>query len=259
MWPVLFEGDHWRLRSYDVVLLIAIMTGFYLVIKGGVRKGFPRAGLIWLVAGTVIFALIGARINGWFFWFSHDEAKLNLDITSTQHGMTAFGGIAGAFLFAVPFAWLYRWNAWRLLDVVAPALVLCEGIQRMGCLLNGCCYGKAVDGFPGMYAPDILGIWDNRFPSQIATGLFCVVLFLYLTRYDKFTHPNGELFLQYLILYPAGRLCLDFMRADEPQAMGILSAHQVASIIMLLLAALIIAWRARNTPGIKKGKQNAIT
>ncbi len=243
MLPVLFEFDTWRIRSYDVVLLLSILTGLWFMYRSGRRKGLAGKNLFWLFIGMTVFALLGARINGWFFWYSAQPDLLSFNIADSRHGMTAFGGISGAVVFAMGYSRLNRWNPWTLLDLTAPTLVVCEGIQRIGCLMNGCCYGKPTHHAFGFYLPDILGVWTDRYPSQIMTAIFCLILFFYLQKYKTSMLNPGDVFLLYLILYPSGRLVLDFMRGDEPLAFGILTAHQAASMIMALLGALLITLR----------------
>lgn len=240
MLPVLFQYNSWQLRSYDVCLCLAIAVCTLLVWHQARKEGYPRIGVAVFLIGTVIFALLGARINGWFFWFRENPDMLDLNIADTRKGMTAFGGLLGAIIFAGLYSWLNRWNVWRLLDIVIPSFALGEAIQRIGCLLNGCCYGHTTKSFLGVYVPDINGIWSYRYPTQIITGLFCALLFIYLWRQRKTFPFHGALLLQYLILYNIGRLVIDFLRGDETIAIGILTKHQLTATIIALTAALIM-------------------
>jgi len=240
MHPVLFEIDSWRIRSYDLVLVLSILTGFFVFIKEGKRKGFASKKLWVYVIGMLVFALLGARINGWLFWFRSDPGLLDLNILNMRKGMTAFGGILGAVIFTLAYCFIHHWKTWRILDIMGPVLVLCEGIQRIGCLLNGCCFGKLTHSHFGMYLPDITGVWSNRFPTQILTSLFCFGLFAYLWRNRKFVLKDGDIFLTYLILYSSGRLLLDFLRGDETKLVGIFTSHQVAALLMAMIGAGLI-------------------
>ena len=240
MHPVLFNFGSWTIRSYDVVLCLATITGFFMVLYEARREGYPGLNLAVGLAGTVIFALIGARINGWLFWYDGKISMLGMGKTMAGNGMTAFGGYAGALGFMALYSHWRHWNILILLDILAPVLVLSEGIQRIGCFLNGCCHGRTTSSFFGVYLPDTLGNWTYRYPTQIITGIFCFLLFVWLWRYRKHKPFNGSILLYTLVLYHLGRVLIDFMRGDEPIVLGLLSAHQLTSAIITILAAPVL-------------------
>lgn len=243
MHRILFEFNSWKIRSYDVMLCLAITTGVLLVLREAKKEEYPRSRLFLCLVGTVVCALIGARINGWLFWFQGNFSMLDLNLSSSGKGMTAFGGFAGAFGFAALYSYWNHWNVWKLLDIIALVLPLTEGIQRIGCFLNGCCYGQQTDGFLGIYLPDILGYWAYRYPTQIITGLFCVLLFFWLWNQQKNKLFEGMIFLYYLLIYHVGRLAIDFLRGDEPVVLGLLTAHQLTAALVATIATIILYFK----------------
>ena len=150
MHPVIFDFGKWDIRSYDIVLCLSIITGMILIWGEARSERYPAGRFVICLLGTLICAILGARINGWFFWFRGNPDMLSLNLFSTKSGMTAFGGLAGAFGFSALYAYLNRWNVLRLLDIIAPVFALAEGIQRTGCFLNGCCYGHDNKQFSGV-------------------------------------------------------------------------------------------------------------
>jgi len=243
MYPVIYDSTTWNIRSYDVVLCLAIVTGMILVWRDARKKGYPAGRLVICLSGTLICAILGARINGWLFWFQGDPDMLSLNLISTKSGMTAFGGLAGAFGFSALYAYLNRWNAVRLLDSIAPVFALAEGIQRTGCFLNGCCYGHETGSFLGFSQPDALGHWANRYPTQIITGIFCIILYIWLKRQSKDKSFEGSILLNYLVVYNIGRVIIDFLRGDEPLALGLLTTHQLTAAIIAVIAAVVLYFR----------------
>jgi phosphatidylglycerol---prolipoprotein diacylglyceryl transferase len=245
MHPIIFDFGSWAIRSYDAVLCLAIIIGILVVWKETMRMGYPALRMAVCLAGTVFCAILGARINGWFFWFGGNLDRLNLNVISTKSGMTAFGGLIGAFSFIALYSFMNRWNVLRLLDIVAPVLALTEGIQRIGCFLNGCCYGRETSGFLGFYLPSTHGYWADRYPTQIITGIFCLALFIGLWKRRKTKPFEGSLLLYYLVIYDSGRVVIDFLRGDEPVVLGMLTAHQLTAAAFALIAAIILYFRLR--------------
>jgi len=240
MLPILFDESTWQLRSYDVLLCLSATISMLVVLRDAKKEGYNVFRFFILLICVLIFALVGARINGWLFWFQGDFATLKAHILSNRSGMTAFGGVLGAILSTCLLSYLNRWKVVAILDLLIPVLALGESIQRIGCFLNGCCYGSHTNSIIGVYLPDSIGFWTYRYPSQIITGLFCGLLFLWLRRQRKTAPFDGYLTLQYLLLYNVGRLFLDFLRGDEPIALGVLSSHQLTAALIAISSCFIL-------------------
>lgn len=166
-------GHGFDLRSYSVFMLagavIAIGTGCIMA----VRCGLPVIKtLVWL-AITAIVMLPGARI---MFAVTH----LGL-IRSHPESLwiwqpidfSLYGGLILAILIGGQAAWLLKLPLWRMADAVVIGLALGLAVMRVGCYLNGCCFGK-VTGLP----------WGVSFPPgslahnyQLAIGEKVPLLF----------------------------------------------------------------------------------
>jgi len=178
------------------------------------------------------------------------------------------GGFAyyGGFLFAVAFAIYYtRKHAlgwWRTADLAAPAIALGLFFGRVGCYLNGCCYGKRTDGPLGVRFLTGGGAWRAQLeaqligpgqamlpvhPTQLYEALACLVLFLVL--YFVATprrQRNGEVFAGLLIGYGVLRGLVEIFRDDDRGVLfGWLSTSQIISFPLILLGVLILVLRDR--------------
>lgn len=128
----------------------------------------------------------------------------------------------------------------------APAS-LGQAIIRVGCLLNGCCYGRESDSPLALYLPDIYGHYAYRSPSQILQSLANLLLFVFLCKARRHKPFHGFVFLMYLILYSIGRFFVEFTRAEEPMVGGFRLA-QVVSLVTILLAGGLALHLWRNNP-----------
>jgi phosphatidylglycerol:prolipoprotein diacylglycerol transferase len=130
-------------------------------------------------------------------------------------------------------------------------------VYRIGCLLNGCCFGTVTDvpwavtfgqnseafalqvaaGLVPPGAPHTLPVH----PTQLYHALLGVVIFLVLTRMKS--DVPGSRFAMGLIFYGAGRFVIEFFRGDAALFVGPLDADHIAALVMLAIG--IVLWRSR--------------
>jgi phosphatidylglycerol:prolipoprotein diacylglycerol transferase len=159
-----------------------------------------------------------------------------------QGGLTFYGGV----LLAVPGGlWFARRRGMKPLqaaDIIAPALMLALAFGRVGCFLNGCCYGAPTDSSFGVRFPSL---FEHRHPTQLYECLFALALFVFLRHVlRKRCRGQGELFGWMLSLYGIFRVGIELFRDDPRGALGPLSTSQLISIPLITAGAYLI-WRAR--------------
>jgi len=137
--------------------------------------------------------------------------------------------------------------------MVAPYVALGQAIARVGCLLNGCCYGRlilAATSSPGLIFPSG-SIAGNQFPGQILfptqfySSLANIGIFLILLTWSKFKKKNGEIFAGYLLLYSIKRFLIEFLRGDSPVLLFGLTFFQLASLAIGIIALIWLFKRRR--------------
>ena len=116
-------------------------------------------------------------------------------------------------------------------DLLAPYLALGQAIGRIGCFLNGCCFGR--EHVKGIYFPVHDAVLH---PTQLylAGGMF--IIFVILKRYQKFSEIPGLVFASYLILASCLRFGVEFFRADHEIFLIGLSIFQFVCFGILLFA-----------------------
>ncbi|MDR1166958.1 MAG: prolipoprotein diacylglyceryl transferase, partial [Deltaproteobacteria bacterium] len=159
MWPYDLRLGPFVTNAYGIATALAVLVAYY-----SLRWSAPRAGLaareardlaFWLI----VLGLIGARLFFVAFHFELFRGRLHRALYYFEGGLMFQGGFLLAFLGALRLARRRRIPFWRAADALAPALALGQGLGRIGCFLEGCCYGKRVpDGFP----------WGVVFPPESA-------------------------------------------------------------------------------------------
>jgi phosphatidylglycerol:prolipoprotein diacylglycerol transferase len=254
--PVIFSIGHWMLRWYALIVLSAIATGVWLTAREAERRGFKRDdiydGAIWVVAGGLLGARLFHVLDHWPHEFAADPIRA---LYVWEGGLAIWGGVAGGLLAAALLARRRGWHLPRLLDAVAPGLVLAQAIGRVACIITGDAMGPPTSGpfgfaytSPNAMVPQ-LGVYYTPMPVyEIAANL---AIFALLWRLRKKDWPSGLLFLVYLALYSMERFLLAFTSSYQIVALG-LTQSQIVALIGLAGALPLIAWTVMRVrrPGI---------
>lgn len=256
MCPRLLQIGPFTIYGYGLMLAIGFIIGTYLVTYEMKRRGLdPNLGntitLIALVAGVAGAKLL-FLIENWDFFLDDP-----IGMAFSPSGLTFYGG----FLLAAFSIYLYlRKRGIRFLlaaDAIAPGLLLAYGIARIGCHLAG----DGDYGFPttlpwgtdyskGTYPPSVafknIPEIANTFPGGIVPDhtlchptpmyefLICGILFMVLWRLRTKLHPEGKLFMLYLIVAGLERFLIEFVRINPRSALGLSEAQLIALALVFV-------------------------
>lgn len=176
-------------------------------------------------------------------------------------GLTFYGGFIFATAFGLYFARKHRMGAWKVADLCAPWIAFGLALTRIGCFLNGCCYGKVTDapwavrfpiGSPAWAAQRDAHLIANRAPAlpvhpteiylALLNWLTFVVLYFVVRRRKRF---DGEVFAWLLIMKGAFRSFVEIWRDDDRGVLfGWLSTSQIISLPIIAFGVYLL-WRSR--------------
>ena len=143
------------IRGYGFCLLLAILAALALLLHLAKRQNIETEKVFSLAVWTVITGIVGARL----FYVTQYWRETFLDHTGqvlplgesifrffnfAQGGLVVFGSILGGALGAFIFIHRNKMPVLRTFDIISPAAMLGIAIGRIGCLLNGCCFGGIV-------------------------------------------------------------------------------------------------------------------
>lgn len=268
MHPELFHIGRFSLRSYGVMLAIAFLVGILLAIKRASKRGISPKFMNDLSFIIVIASIIGSR----FFYvvFHLDEFRGHwLDIISPVQsdgscgiaGLSMLGGVVLALLSGIFYAAYKRVDIYDLGDSVAPSIALGFGFGRIGCFLNGCCFGLPTSSKLGVIFPPGSPAGETfpqtpLIPTQLyasALGFIIFALLLLIERIAK--PPKGVIFGLFLLLYGIDRFWLDTIRYYETNAIFAsfgsfrLTYNQIIVVVLAILGIIFIVngMRSRKT------------
>ncbi len=232
--PVCFHIGPRPIYWYGLMVAAAFLACMAHLALLGKKEERPAAFVSDLGFWIMIGAILGARTAYVLANWAEFAAAPGLIFRVDQGGLIYYGGLIGAALATIAFARLKREPLWPLWDFIATALPLGHAIGRVGCFLNGCCYG-ALSALPWSVSAG----GGLRHPVQLYEALYNLALFALLLRLYPRRPRDGRLAALYLILYPLGRLVLEFFRGDDRlRWLGIPVAQEVSLGLLLAGAAL---------------------
>lgn len=235
---------------------LCVAAGFWLGSWTAARRA-PRAGVhgdsVWdLLWVLILGGIVGARALYVVTYWDRDFRNQPLsEIFMVHHGGLVFHG---GFLVAVlaGFAWC-RWKGipgWRMADIMAPSLALGHALGRMGCLINGCCYGRRCDLPWAIRYPSKYGFPEAALhPTQVYEALLGLGLAWLLGRRFASRRFDGEVFAGYLIGYALLRSVVECFRGDYPAsalAFGRITPAHWVSLVLLAMGILVYLVRCRS-------------
>ena len=148
------------IRGYGVFLLLAIVTGVVLAIRRCQRIGVEPDQILQLGFWMIVSGVVGARL----FYVVQKADSFSMQTLSwqtmidmvdmTKGGLVVYGSLVGGMIGAAAFLIIRRLPALQVGDLIAPAMAIGLAIGRLGCLMNGCCYGGVCESeLPGIAFP----------------------------------------------------------------------------------------------------------
>ena len=254
--PITFKLGSMDIRLYSICILIAFIA-VYTVFKVEARRFNVSKDFIFNLAFWIfILGVIGARI--WYVVFNFNLYKDNLvDIFKIwEGGLAIHGGLLVGIITVILYCKKYRFRFIRLLDFIAPALLLGQAIGRWGNFFNGEAFGNAIDAgiLKSYLIPDFIikGMTDAVGNTYMPTFLFesfaCLVLFIIFIIIRNYRYLKvGTLTALYFMGYGIIRFFVEFQRTDALMIGGPdgLRVAQIVSIIFFIIGLTILISNGR--------------
>lgn len=250
------------IRGYGVMVLLGSVAGLGLAAHRARQVKLNPEIIFSLAFGMFLFGILGARlfyvIEYWpsRFQFETWSETLLAAVKFTEGGLVVYGALLGATLAFGGFAWRHRLPPLALADLIAPSLLVGLALGRIGCLLNGCCYGgETTVPWAVTFPQESLAYQDQAFsgrwhelsrsdiplrsrpvhPTQVYSAVHAALLAWVLWSFFPFRRRDGEVTALMLTVYPISRFLLEMIRVDESAVFGTgLSISQNLSLVLLV-------------------------
>lgn len=244
--------------GYGLMMCLGFLAATLLAAYRAEKEGLP-GDVIWdLTVWLLIPGIVGARLN--YLIQYPDKVFGNVPVAQwpiaalnlSQGGIILYGALLGGAAGYFTFCYSRKIRPLGLADIVVPSVFVGIGFGRIGCLLNGCCYGGFTSYPWGICFPresttfaalaekgliDVTAPYTPPLaPTQIFSSIDGFMLALITTLYFRYRRRNGEVLAVALVLYPISRFCMEFLRGDEGGQFGTtLTIAQWVSITLFIV------------------------
>ena len=248
------EIAHWgviHIRSYGLMLAIAFLVGTALALRECRRRGLDEDRMVTVILVALVAGVLGARMLYVLEHVAEFRREWGSVLALWQGGLTLYGGVGGGTLAGLVTARRLGLPMWETADVLTPSVALGTMFGRIGCFLNGCCYGRPTtlpwgvefpaDSFAGLEFGNA-----RLHPSQLYFALAGLALFALTLWLQRRLRPPGSLFWLFILLFALVRIPLDLTRAYESDAILLrlagapVTESQITSLAMALFALLML-------------------
>lgn len=250
MFPILFKVGNFPVHAWGVLLMIGFLLGTWRAARHAMRYGIAAEDL-WDAA---LFGLFGGVIGGRLAYVAQNipefAAHPGQIFAMWNGGMTSFGGLIGGVGVGLFVMHLRKRNLLDSGDLAAPSLAIGYFWGRIGCFLNGCCYGGACPEPLGVHFPRVAG---TVHPTQLYSAFAAAIIYGMLVLVEKRRQFRGQLILLFALLYSVYRFIVEFFREGataDLSGIGSLTSAQVACLAIALLAGSYYVYRMRRQDGI---------
>ncbi|MEO0078052.1 MAG: prolipoprotein diacylglyceryl transferase [candidate division WOR-3 bacterium] len=255
MFPTILKVGGLHIYSYGLMLFISFVAGIAIVERRARRFGVEPRRITDLALWVLVAVVVGSRLfYVAFHWneFANDLIGIIAFWRGGLAGLMFYGGFLGGIIAGLIFVRVHRLPVRKLMDAIAPAVMLGEGFTRIGCFLNGCCFGVPTSCPTGVHFP-IHSPAGATFPGQAIhpTQLYSsaagFILFGFALWLERRNLKPGVLSGLLLIVYSLFRFGIDFVRYYENAAN--FWGNQVVSLALTAVGIAVVVVCLRMSRG----------
>ncbi|BCM89602.1 prolipoprotein diacylglyceryl transferase [Abditibacteriota bacterium] len=250
------------LHSYGLFLVLGFFVSTTLACLEAKRRGYDPNVLLDLAMPLLLVSVVCCRVL-YFIIYPNQWQGMREALQIWNGGLSFHGALIGAPAVIAYYAWSRKIPFGTLGDLIAPGAFMGYAIGRIGCFMNGCCYGHACDlpwavSFPDENnrsldaAGNFLHMTPPSHPAQLYSTLMGTILFAVMWRMrlvPRFNRFPGQLTLIFFAFYAMERFIMEIFRngATAPLAFGLswLTQAQFASIVGLIVIGAIYGFMMR--------------
>ena len=252
MSPIALQIGSFAIRWYGVMAAVGFLLGSLVLFRNKKAAGLndDQCSNVLLIA--MIAGVVGARIFYVIQFFEHYRNNLINIIRIDQGGLVFYGGFILSIVSIGIYCKICKIDFIRLLDFFTPAIAIAHACGRIGCFLNGCCFGRPTTGIFAVTYP-VGSDPYLRYPGcaltpiqllEASENIIAFFIFYQLARKTK----RGVAMSAYFISYGVLRFINEYWRGDNPKIFGLLTPAQFIGTLLIPTGLLLLIYFLKHEP-----------
>ncbi|MFA5598661.1 MAG: prolipoprotein diacylglyceryl transferase [Pusillimonas sp.] len=230
MYPILLSTPYFNIYSYGLFVALGYAVGMLITLYEVKKEKLNAEAIFDMLLLQLPIGIAGSRF---LFMLEYTPEKLSFTnfISFEQGGLTFYGSVISSFIFNLLYLKFRRIPFWRIMDCIGFGLPLGIMIARIGCFLNGCCYGVQCSSSIGFHFRHAGSGFFHA--TQLYESFAALLIFVIIQIYRKYRQNYGEVFMLMIGSYAFLRFFIEFLRAENPIVFMGLTLSQIISIITI--------------------------
>ncbi len=244
---VAFNIFGFNVYYYSLCILLGVIVAYILITREGKKQGLPKEFISDLIFYTLIIGILGARVYYCVFNLDYYLANPSEILKIYNGGLAIHGGVIAGLIFVYFYTKKKNVSFIKILDIVAPAVIIAQSFGRWGNFFNQEAHGgiTTYQNLKNMHIPEFIingmHIEDKYYyPTFFFESIWCLIGFIILmiARKNKNLRKGFQIGF-YFIWYGIGRFFIETLRTDSLMFFG-LKIAQIVSLIGIIIGIIII-------------------
>ncbi len=244
---VAFNIFGFNVYYYSLCILLGVIVAYILITREGKKQGLPKEFISDLIFYTLIIGILGARVYYCVFNLDYYLANPSEILKIYNGGLAIHGGVIAGLIFVYFYTKKKNISFIKILDIVAPAVIIAQSFGRWGNFFNQEAHGgiTTYQNLKNMHIPEFIinGMHIEGkyyYPTFFFESIWCLIGFIILmiARRNKNLRKGFQIGF-YFIWYGLGRFFIEAFRTDSLMFFG-LKIAQIVSLIGIIIGIIII-------------------
>lgn len=244
---VAFNIFGFNVYYYSLCILLGVIVAYILITREGKKQGLQKEFISDLIFYTLIIGILGARVYYCVFNLDYYLANPSEILKIYNGGLAIHGGVIAGLIFVYLYTKKKNVSFIKILDIVAPAVIIAQSFGRWGNFFNQEAHGgiTTYQNLKNMHIPEFIinGMHIEGkyyYPTFFFESIWCLIGFIILmiARKNKNLRKGFQIGF-YFIWYGIGRFFIEAFRTDSLMFLG-LKIAQIVSLIGIIIGIIII-------------------
>ena len=260
--PNIVAGGSFSLSWHGFLSFVGVAAAIWMVGKAALKGNLNQDQVYNTAIFGILGGILGARLvhvfDNWAI-YGDDPGRI---LAIWSGGIGLWGGILGGWIAGSIYAYFAKAPVGKYMDIAAPAMFVGQTIGRVGDIINGEHWSRALDAGWGWYfthpsSPARLGA--ERFfgdperavhPTVVYEIIWNMIGLFVITKLKGKLRPAGAIWMVYISWYSVGRFAIQYLRLDDVKFWGLQEAHLIALAVLSFTIPFMILKVRRDDSGL---------